>query len=106
VTEGTWEVKPSPCPICGYLMDCASNADTHAPKGPPAEGDYTVCMRCTAILTFDAELRLTLLPPEVEPPLAVARVQRAMHQAIEWRERIAKLNAVHAAHKRGVQKPG
>ncbi len=54
----------SACPDCGYAVDAAS-AVGHKTK--PAPGDISVCMSCTAILTFDADLHLCRI---ADPDLA------------------------------------
>jgi hypothetical protein len=42
------------CPECGYTLDSADSLETDA---KPTVGDFTVCMACTCVLRFDAQLR-------------------------------------------------
>ncbi|HEV7717202.1 MAG TPA: hypothetical protein VGO53_16510 [Steroidobacteraceae bacterium] len=45
------------CPDCGKVIEAASNAESDATNAPAA-GDYVICFACTAILVFDAHVRL------------------------------------------------
>jgi hypothetical protein len=52
----TTRTPPTLCAHCGYMVDAASAAgDTR-----PEPGDWTVCLRCGGVLTFDDTLRPVL----------------------------------------------
>lgn len=76
------------CPLCGHTLDRAERLD--APTDTPSPGDWTVCIACTAILEFDHELHLNLVPfaianraladdPEL---LRTVRAIKTMHRAL------------------------
>jgi hypothetical protein len=46
-------MKPFKCPNCGKTLDGASGIDY---DGRPSPGDYSVCIGCAAILSFDDDL--------------------------------------------------
>ena len=54
VGEGV-NMRPSPCPVCGRVLDAASMVGG---EGRPKPGDFTVCMYCSSILRFDGNLSL------------------------------------------------
>jgi len=49
------DVPPAPCPVCGKKLDAASMIGG---EGKPTPGCYTVCMYCSEILIFTANLKL------------------------------------------------
>lgn len=49
------------CPVCGYVLDSATSPENK--KFVPAEGDVSICIRCTTILVFNKDL-LSVLPDE------------------------------------------
>jgi hypothetical protein len=52
-------VRPSPCPHCGYLSDCASGIGT---KNLPRPGlSVGLCIHCGAVNGYDEQLRLVAL---------------------------------------------
>ena len=62
------------CPSCSYLLDGVTNVtgDTG-----PKPGDYSMCVRCGAVLRFGAGLQLRLsnfksLPDELKAPFLKA----------------------------------
>lgn len=56
----TTRIPLSLCPVCGHTLD--SSESLSSPAEAPAAGDWTVCIGCAAILEFDQELRLSLVP--------------------------------------------
>ena len=46
-------IKPGRCPLCNYRMDAATNISPGRSTRPPRKGDFTLCLRCGAILRFD-----------------------------------------------------
>lgn len=76
------------CPLCGHLLDRAESL-TH-PTEAPSPGDWTVCIGCAAILEFDHQLRLALVPfaiatralNEDEGLLDTVRAIQAMHRTL------------------------
>lgn len=75
----------SKCPSCGREVDSASGVDTEHQPGP---GDFSVCIWCASVNTFDGNLQLVkmdeaelfkwLLDPQVGPALnhAIENVKR------------------------------
>jgi hypothetical protein len=57
-------IKPSACPWCGKLHDCASAVD--GSTDPPRAGDVTVCIACASPLVFAADLSLRKATREEE----------------------------------------
>lgn len=55
IDDEATRLPTSACPTCGYEMDSASSVGR---KATPKPGDFSLCMRCGAVLRFDAELRL------------------------------------------------
>jgi hypothetical protein len=51
--RGVTEVKPSLMPCCGYMVDSASDPNGDA---TPEPGDFSICLRCGAILQFGPDL--------------------------------------------------
>ena len=49
-------IKPSACPHCGKVLDCASCLDE--PEAKPKKGDLSVCVGCNSILAFEDDLSL------------------------------------------------
>jgi hypothetical protein len=80
-------VPLSLCPQCGQKLDGAST-----PDGPdlPDPGDVSVCIYCSSILVFDAELKLALPSPAMldeilaEDPRLVTFVQAATEVRKTW----------------------
>lgn len=52
-------LKPSICPLCGYTLDAATNADS-GDKIAPKPGDVTVCFGCAGILEFTEDMGVRL----------------------------------------------
>jgi hypothetical protein len=46
-------IKPMPCPVCGYKLDAATSADLKQPDLRPSPGDLSICFECTSVLIFD-----------------------------------------------------
>jgi hypothetical protein len=75
------------CPFCGHTFDAASSVVS--PKSRPRPGDFSVCIECVSLLTFDDRLRPTIPPAsrkigkrerrEIEVTMAMLR---AMHRTI------------------------
>lgn len=53
------QIEGSPCPKCGSFLDGASAVDSN--EVIPKEGDYSVCLKCGAMLKFGENLKLELL---------------------------------------------
>jgi hypothetical protein len=53
----THHTPTSFCLKCGHTVDAASNI---VGGGKPKPGDITICLNCSALLQFDAQLRLML----------------------------------------------
>lgn len=60
-------VKGSACPACGKIMDAATNL---VDSGAPRQGDLSICLYCQALLQFEADGRLKMLPAEVLADIA------------------------------------
>jgi hypothetical protein len=58
------------CPLCGHSLDSVGSLSD--PTAAPSPGDWIVCIGCTAILEFDYQRRLNLVP------FAIAT--RALHE--------------------------
>jgi hypothetical protein len=43
------------CPVCLYMMDCASSLE---PCQRPRPGDFSLCLKCGAILRFQENFHL------------------------------------------------
>lgn len=72
------ETRPSKCPDCGMVTDAASNADK-GETAQPRPGDYSICFDCTALLVFDANLRLRFPTPTeraAAPPETVSAIAK------------------------------
>ncbi len=56
---GDSRVKPSACPSCAYVMDCATCVfdKTAVPK----PDDFSVCLACGEVLRFDEDMELQRL---------------------------------------------
>lgn len=54
------ERAPQPCPRCGYRLD-ADAPPANARYEKPSPGDLSMCLRCSAVLTFAPDLHLRLL---------------------------------------------
>lgn len=50
------------CPYCGHRLDRAMAGDPKEPDATPSEGDLSVCISCSSIMVFAADL--TLRRPE------------------------------------------
>lgn len=79
------------CPVCLRPFDAATNITGDA---KPQPGDLTICLYCTTVLEFDAEMR----PQELSParraavPMEQWRVIERMRLVIAM-ERAAKARA-------------
>lgn len=74
MTTTTTRLSTSPrCPVCNTLLNAATASGAN-PEARPAEGDVTICVRCTAALFYVGTGRsLTLrLPTDDE----LAELQR------------------------------
>lgn len=47
-------VDLSSCPLCGYMMNAAATIGEDSSK--PQPGDYSLCLKCGAVLIFDTTL--------------------------------------------------
>lgn len=60
------------CPVCGHQLDGLASTDQDEVDVQPSPGCGTVCLGCTTILQFDAELQLGLMTAErwadLQPP--------------------------------------
>jgi hypothetical protein len=56
------DVPPGECPACGYSIDAATCIGQDA---IPSPGDVTICARCCAWLSFDSEMHLQHVSPEM-----------------------------------------
>lgn len=69
--EGTFRMPVCHCPHCGYKLDAASVPGNKGKR--PIPGDFSVCLKCAAVLRFkdDLTLRATTLGEhkECEPGL-------------------------------------
>jgi hypothetical protein len=71
------------CPKCMVMLDAATNASGH---NAPVPGDFTVCINCAAILTFDTDMQL--LPAELgDIPTYVRSKFARLKMLIEERNR-------------------
>lgn len=50
------------CPSCSYIHDALTDARGGVEK--PSPGDYTVCLNCAALLTFQDDLSIKLMSEE------------------------------------------
>jgi hypothetical protein len=57
----SYRVPASFCPRCGHTLDACSA--TLSRGGKPKPGDFTFCIECANMLTFDAELRVRVPAP-------------------------------------------
>lgn len=55
----TTRTAPQACPVCSYLVDSHSGAYEEV---VPAEGDFSLCIQCGAILRFGPTLQLSVVP--------------------------------------------
>jgi hypothetical protein len=51
------------CPKCGYTFTAVGTGDGR-PASDPTPGDFTVCMKCIAVLVFDSSMALRELTTE------------------------------------------
>lgn len=86
-------VPQSTCPVCGTLLNAAS---FFTGESSPRPGDLSVCIECTAILVFQADLtvqgiseeELESLPPELHVELIRMRqILKEFHQDRKRRKR-------------------
>lgn len=54
----TYRSQPQPCPICAHRLDAADPSPLKEDQGPPAPGDFTVCINCNGILCWDYKMFL------------------------------------------------
>lgn len=54
-------MRASECPCCGYFLDAATPADNDN-NHRPTPGDVSVCIDCGAMLYFNTELQLAVVP--------------------------------------------
>lgn len=85
-------VPPSPCPKCGRVLDCVSGGG----GSEPAPGMFSVCLVCTGVAKFDADLKLQAVPDEELAALApggtrTARTAAAVHHSIATRQHAKRL---------------
>lgn len=80
----TTDTPPNLCPHCGYLLDQATAAyGDHT----PSPGDWSICIRCAAILRFDADLKYEavteaeLAKLAVEDPKGTRMLRKAQRTA-------------------------
>lgn len=81
--ETSGPIKPTLCPCCGYLMDRASHPTDGARR--PNPGDYSLCISCGSLLSFNADFSLSKTPAEEEANLPADQrfeIERIRH-AIE-----------------------
>jgi len=52
-------IESGPCPKCGVILDVSKNVDKSTLA--PESGDLIVCYHCEAVLTYDAELGVSLM---------------------------------------------
>jgi hypothetical protein len=55
------------CPECWHRVDTLRILETS--KAPPAEGDFTLCIHCAAVLVWGEGMRLRL-PDQLEAAIA------------------------------------
>jgi hypothetical protein len=80
-TDTTIRLAPQFCPVCFTLLDAATNLTG---KGPPVEGDFTICIGCRSVLRFGAGLAMelsSLLAVPAHSRMEFAKVLRLMEQA-------------------------
>lgn len=81
----TTTVAEQRCPQCACVIDAHSSAVGDA---APSPGDLSVCLRCTAYLTFGADLSLRMLSrPEfdalpLENRLLLRKARRAAWEVV------------------------
>lgn len=51
-------VPPCLCPRCGQLLDAATDATLEGKY--PSPGDFSVCLKCAAVLVFTDNFKLRL----------------------------------------------
>lgn len=88
-------VPASACPKCGAVLDAATEVSR---RGPPREGDFTVCIECLSLLTFEAGLTLRRLTEEEFAGLPAETVENLdrIRQAIVEPRYIAQLEKMAA----------
>lgn len=57
------------CPCCGYATDSASTLDGARGRAP-SPGDFSLCLRCSAILVYGPDLGLLRAPDAALAELA------------------------------------
>lgn len=57
MNENSVRTKPVQCPCCLYDMDGATCISSKE-KVSPLPGDFTLCINCGALLTFDKDVDL------------------------------------------------
>jgi hypothetical protein len=83
-------IPPSACTNCGKVLDGATavqaTADKRKRKHMPKPGDFTVCIVCSHLMSFDENLQLR--DPTPEEQIKVAGDRRLL--AIMWAIGLAK----------------
>jgi hypothetical protein len=88
-----YKTRMDSCPACGVLFDQQGDVPGNTPDAP-SPGDLTVCIECTAVLTFDDTLRVRILQPyEV---LTLGALEREALQ-----KTITSIRVVNASRARG-----
>lgn len=78
------DLPPWACPHCGAVLDEVRGIPE---ERRPRAGDYTLCIYCLAVLTFDADLHLRALPPATAAAaLATLDVPAVQQVVAEWEE--------------------
>ncbi len=83
------------CPACGTLVTRHSTLDDNKPCAPKP-GDLSVCIRCTAFLTFDERLALRLLTTDefnaldLDTRVMLQRMRKAAWEVIPLSMRVPR----------------
>lgn len=70
----TSEHAATPCPHCGYVVECATAVGHSKQAGP---GSVTVCIKCAGVSEYTPTMTLVPFDPAKLDPEAAALVKRA-----------------------------
>jgi hypothetical protein len=91
VYMATTRIRASFCPHCFHVMDAATNVYGDS---PPASGDFTVCIDCGSVLSFDENMQLmasSLAASPIEIRSKLAGIKMCIEEARRpWNEKGGK----------------
>ena len=70
--------KPCLCPVCGTMLDAATNTTG---RGPPRPGDLTMCLSCDVLMIFAEDLTVRGLTVEEFKAIDTATLERILRMA-------------------------